>query len=247
MRTLAVCLSLLALACASTSDSAHDGASARTSASSSRPLADLMPRPLQPFTLRATAKSAPSLVDVLLELERATGAHFVVPDEAREQLARASSGLLSDLEVPPEAAWRVVQTMLVENGFVVEPSRGGAPVTVTLASRTSRGSGTLKERAVVVDAAEIEACVDLPAVIFLVVVEVEALDARQLSTTLRQLYPDQQTQSILPTTDSQLVLVGLGPTLAESVRMIRTCDAEERQKREEQRAKSAADPSAAPR
>lgn len=248
MRTLAVCLSLLALACSSTSDAAHDDASASVAAPDSGRLADLLPRPRETFWLRATPTSAPSLEDVLVQLERATGVHFVVPDAAREQLKRRGSGLLSDLEVPPSAAWRVVETMLAENGFLIEPSRAGSPVTITLVALMSNEPGNLKSRAIEIDAAELEECLSHPAVLFLVVIDVDSLDARQLSTSLRQLFPDQHTQSILPVTSSQLLMVGFGPDLVGAARMVQTTNAMRKRELEEARVKDpAAAASATPR
>jgi len=94
-----------------------------TRSDDARKLDALLPRPKRGFTLHATPERAPSLRDVVVQLEAATGVHFLVGDQAREQLSRTTSGLLSDIEVPPAAAWRVVETMLAQNGFVVRGHR----------------------------------------------------------------------------------------------------------------------------
>lgn len=204
----------------------------------------MLPRPKRGFTLHATPERAPSLRDVVVQLEAATGVHFLVGDQAREQLSRTTSGLLSDIEVPPAAAWRVVETMLAQNGFVVVPSRGTEPVTVTLAS--TLGNGSPKSLAIEIDASAIDACAEHPAVIFSTVLEVAALDARQLSTSLRQLYPDQRTQSILPLTGSQLLLVGMGADLVSAVRMIQTANTQRAREIEARRGQEPASAASAP-
>jgi len=196
-----------------------DAASTARPTSSSTALGGMLPRPRESFTLRATPERAPSLHDAVVELEKATGVHFVVSDEARAILRASSSGLLSDLEVPPSEAWRVVETMLALSDVVLVPSNGTAPVTITLHSVLAQDS--LKGFAVPIDASNIEECADHPAVLFSTVVDTAPMDARQLSTSLRQLFPDQRTQSILPVSGSQMMLTGFGPELLTAVRMIR--------------------------
>lgn len=180
----------------------------------------MLPRPKQSFTLRVTSEQAPSLYDAVVELEKATGVHFVVSDEARKVLRASTSGLLSDMEIPPSEAWRVVETMLAQNELVLVPSRGAEPVTIALTSALERGGHELKGYAVPIDASAIEECVDHPAVIFSTVIDIHPMDARQMSTSMRQLFPDQRTQSILPLDGSQLMLTGFGPQLLTSVRMM---------------------------
>lgn len=241
------CYLVLALGCRSAADAPPSATHAIVAQESSR-LDALLPPAKHALTLRATPDAAPSLQDVLLQLESATGVHVLAGADERAQLRRASSGLLSDLEVPPSQAWRVVETMLVENGFFVDPSSGAEPVTIALVSTSVPRSGTFKERAVEVDESELAACAHHPAVIFMVVLDLDALDARQLATSLRQLFPDQQTQSILPITGSQLLLVGLGPQLVEMAGAIRTANAMRKRDQEDAaRNPQPADAVAAPR
>ncbi len=180
----------------------------------------MLPRPNQAFTLRATPERAPSLHDVVVELEKATGVHFVVSDEARTSLRASSSGLLSDMEVPPSEAWRVVETMLAQSELLLVPSRGTEPVTIALTSMVGQGSSTLKGYAVPIDASALDECADHPAVLFSTVIDIHPMDARQMATSMRQLFPDQRTQSMLVLDASQMMLTAFGPQLLTVVRMM---------------------------
>jgi hypothetical protein len=62
-------------------------------------------------------------------------------------------------------------------------------------------------------------------------VDVGPIDARQLSTALRQLFPDQQTQSILPLgSGNQLLLQGFGPSVLAMARQLQDAAAREGQR-----------------
>jgi general secretion pathway protein D len=83
---------------------------------------------------------------------------------------------------------------------------------------------TLKKDAVYVAPEELDRYADQPAVLIHTVVDLPHVDARQLSTSLRQMFPDQQTQSILPVSGTSLILTGFGSDVAAMVRMLKFVD-----------------------
>jgi len=201
--------------------------SSRSSGSASSPAAQL--GPMLPRASRDLAlEKGTSLHEVLVEMEEATGVRFLVPDETRALLLRTSSGLQRDLTVPAAETWRVVETMLIQNGLVLVPPQGIEPVLVRILSTNQGDSGVLKAHATEVDAAALAEYAHHPAVLVITVIDVQPLDARMMATTLRQLYPDQQVQSILPLGGSQLLLTGLAPDVAKMAHLLQESAARER-------------------
>lgn len=232
MRVTHVLPSLLLFGCATTNSggsapadaSATDAAPTRTAhdLTHTSPLDAALPPAQRGFTLRATPESAPKLAAVVAQLELATGVHFLVHEGTAQKLAASSSGLQRDLEVAAKDAWRVVETLLVRNDFALMPSGSEQPIMISIVSASESDSSVLKASAVLIDAAEVERCADHPAVIFTTVLDADPLDARQVSTSLRQMYPDQQTQSILPQESGRFILTGFGPDLLRMTQLLRT-------------------------
>lgn len=232
MRAIHILASLLLIGCATTNSGG--GAPVDESATNAAPtpaahdltFASPLDAVLLPakrgFTLRATAESAPKLAVVVAELELVTGVHFLVDSQVAQRLASVASGLQRDLEVPASDAWRVVETMLVRNDFALMPSGPDEPVLISIVSASQSSSSVLKASAVLIDASEVDRCADHPAVIFTTVLDADPLDARQTSTSLRQMWPDQQTQSILPQESGRFILTGFGPDLLRMTQLLRT-------------------------
>jgi len=108
-------------------------------------------------------------------------------------------------------------------------------------------SGTLKGYAVTIDASAIEECADHPAVIFSTLIDISPMDARQMSTSMRQMFPDQRTQSILPLDGSQMLITAPGPQLLAAVRMMQESATSRRRKMDEASQAGAPSGSVSPR
>ncbi|MCY2960283.1 MAG: hypothetical protein NTY35_08955 [Planctomycetota bacterium] len=184
-------------------------------------LGGLLPPATKPLMLRQTPTTPATLLDLVHQLQDSTGVAFVLEESTRASLSRTPSGFQGELEVPADQAWRVAETILVRNEYVLLPTLGRAPQIVTIVSLAQPNGGELKSRAVEVQASQLEDCVNHPAVLVMTVVDVHPLDARMVSTTLRQLMPDPTTQSILPIgSGNQLLIVGFGPEVAKFAGML---------------------------
>lgn len=185
-------------------------------------LAELLPRATKPLTLRQSAPEPTTLLDLVNQLQASTGVSFILEESTMAALRQTPAGLQGELEVSADQAWRVVETVLVRNEFVLLPTKGRAPQLITIMSLTQPNAGDLKSHAVEVQASQLEDCVNHPAVLVMTIVDVHPLDARMTATSLRQLLPDQTTKSILPIgAGNQLLIVGFGPEVAKYAGMLK--------------------------
>ena len=176
----------------------------------------LLPPATRPLLLRQDPAKPSTLLDLIHQLQASTGVGFIIEQGTNALLSKTPSGIQGEVEVPADQAWRVVETILVRNEYVLIPTKGSNPQLATIVSRNHNMSDDLKPQAIEVQAAQLEECVDHPAVLVMTVVDVHPLDARQTATSLRQMMPDQTFHSILPIgAGYQLMIVGFGPEVAK--------------------------------
>lgn len=195
--------------------------------------APLFPPAKRNIKLRFVEGGGLPLEDVLTELRAATGANFIVSSETRTILANTGSGLQQELEIPATSAWPVVEALLALHELMLVPARRSEPCLVTVyavAPGARGGGGTLKGHAITVASADLPRYAEHVAVLVTTVLDVDPLDARQVSTSLRQMFPDQQTQSVLPVSSTSLLLTGFAGDVAAMARVLQECAAFERER-----------------
>ncbi len=157
--------------------------------------------------------------------QEATGINFTYNDTTRGLLRNAKLQMFGRKRIPKGDFFSFFQIMMIINDFVCTKI-GPDHLSVWLIQSLSgnRQGQTLKKDAVYVAPDQLDRYADQPAVLIHTVVDLPNVDARQLSTSLRQMFPDQQTQSILPVSGSSLILTGFGSDVAAMVRMLRFVD-----------------------
>lgn len=159
--------------------------------------------------------------------QTATGINFTYTQDTQTNLANKKLKMFGRKTIPKSDFYSFFQIMMIINEFVCTKI-GAEHLAVVLiqssAPNQRGGAGTLKKDAVYVGPEEIDRYADQPAVLIHTVVDLPHVDARQLSTSLRQMFPDQQTQSILPVSGSSLILTGFGSDVAAMVRMLKFVD-----------------------
>jgi hypothetical protein len=191
------------------------------------------PRPLFPparegFTLKGDDRGGPTLAQALDALEKATGVQFLASDPVRGMLTQVSCGVRGDLVVPAASAWPLIETLLVQNEFLLNPVHRGEPFLVAVQS-LSGGQTDLRLNAIQVEVGDLDRYREHQALLVTTVVDVSPIDARMLATSLRQMFPDQRTMSILPISGAQLILAGWAPSVASMTRQLETAAALERE------------------
>ena len=189
----------------------------------------LFPAPRAPFTIQAGEASEATLAHLVDEFSRASGVHFVTSRETRQVLAVGRVGLTRPVEVAPERAWELFETLLIDADFVIAPLMRGEPSVFGVYSLNAQTRQGLRNRAVTVDAAEIEAYARHPALLVTTIVDLPNTDVRTLSNSMRTMFTDANTQQIIPVGNSNsLIVTGFGPAVADIVALLRTVEASTR-------------------
>ncbi len=159
--------------------------------------------------------------------QQATGINFTYTQDTQGILAQKKLKMFGPKTIPKSDFYSFFQIMMIINEFVctkIGPDHLAVVLIQSSAQNQRGGAGTLKKDAVYVAPEDLDRYADQPAVLIHTVVDLPHVDARQLSTSLRQMFPDQQTQSILPVSGSSLILTGFGSDVAAMVRMLQFVD-----------------------
>jgi len=159
--------------------------------------------------------------------QEATGINFTYTPDTQGILAGKTLKMFGRKTIPKSDFYAFFQIMMIINEFVctkIGPDHLAVVLIQSSAPNQRGGAGTLKKDAVYVAPEDLDRYADQPAVLIHTVVDLPHVDARQLSTSLRQMFPDQQTQSILPVSGSSLILTGFGSDVAAMVRMLQFVD-----------------------
>ncbi|MBL8863004.1 MAG: hypothetical protein JNK02_13485 [Planctomycetes bacterium] len=158
----------------------------------------------------------------------ATGINFTYTEDTQRTLQTKKLKMFGRKTIPKSDFYSFFQIMLIINEFVctkIGPDHLAVVLIQSSAQGGQRGASTLKKDAVYVEPDQLDRYADQPAVLIHTVVDLPNVDARQLATSLRQMFPDQQTQSILPVSGTSLILTGFGSDVAAMVRMLKFVDA----------------------
>jgi general secretion pathway protein D len=157
----------------------------------------------------------------------ATGINFTYTEQTAQTLKDKKLKMFGPKTIPKSDFYSFFQIMMIINDFVctkIGPDHLAVVLIQSSQANQRQGGGTLKKDAVYVAPDDLDQYADQPAVLIHTVVDLPHVDARQLSTSLRQMFPDQQTQSILPVSNTSLILTGFGSDVAAMVRMLQFVD-----------------------
>jgi len=191
---------------------------------------EVFPQPTAPIVL---SSSEPMDYESLVAaFSASTGLTIVTDRESREQLSGTPVELFGDVELPPGEVYPVVESMLAAEGFLLtRVGSGGSPHVFRLFSADSRRLA--RSDATIVAAEDLPAYEQHPAVLITTFVHLEAMDARQLTNSLRSLLTDTNTQSAIPVGNTNvLILSGRGRDVVQLARALLEVDARERALRE---------------
>ena len=170
-----------------------------------------------------------TLDQLLREYEQATGQRFLVDDDTRRSLQRAIMPSLQLLEIPAEQVHSVVETILVQDGFVFAVVHAAHPRLVSVKSRNSSARYNPISKAHYVPVEELEEWGKHPAYLIHTVLSLDAIDVRTLTNSMRAMITDNSMQSIVPAGSAKSVmLTGTGPQVLRIVRMLEGVDETER-------------------
>jgi hypothetical protein len=172
----------------------------------------------------ATAETALTLAELTTEFSRVTGETLLIDPQARQLLQSTTVGLNRTIDVPPAEVYFVVETLLVQNGFVLTRLNDREPR--MLALNTTSGPGPVRARAVLVPIDSIDVWARHPAFLITTALDLPNTDVRVLSNSVRALFTDANTQQLIPVGNSStLMITSFGPEVASIVGMLREVDA----------------------
>lgn len=209
---------------------------------------DFFPVPSQGFSIEAK-DHGPSLLEVVTQFERATGQHLVVSAETRTMLEKTPSGISSKLDVPASEVYSVVEHLLVQSHFVLNVLRTKEPRMLAIESLDGTARNTIRGNALWVEPEQLAAFADHPAVLISTRLELDSIDVRTLSNTMRTMITDASTQQIVPLGNSNtLMILGFGSNVVVLARTLTAMNEVERaaQKRAAETAPKRPTPQPAP-
>jgi general secretion pathway protein D len=160
--------------------------------------------------------------------QTATGRNFIVTDPVESQLKTVKVRMYGVKRIPKAEFYFFFQIMMFIHDFAtieVGPSHLSVTVIQSLTQPARGGQGGLKQRAVYVLPEELEQYADQPAVLITTVVTLPNTDVRNLTTSLRALQSDAQTQGMLSAgTSNSVVLTGFGSNIAALAKLLYVID-----------------------
>ncbi|MEW6072959.1 MAG: hypothetical protein AB1726_10270 [Planctomycetota bacterium] len=187
---------------------------------------DLLPPATRALVVPGTAEADPSLLDLLGELALCTGQKLLMDDPTRQYLRTTSLPLLAATEVPAGEVYTFAEAILFHHGVYLAPVKGGhVPMLGVYVPNVGRGqTPMLRMNWVSVPPETISHYLDHPALLVETAVHLPSTEVRQLATTMRQLWPDQYTQAMVPVGDHGVLIRGTGRDVARTVAFLLRMD-----------------------
>ncbi len=221
MKLMLLSTSMLLAACATTNETQPSTANRGPMIAANDPF----PVPKSGLNLAGDKEQELTLESVLAQFQRVTGVHIVTTPDVESVLARTTAGVSVPLEVPANRVYPTVETLLVQNGFVLTLLTSEAPVMVGV---EPADSGRILRRTWFATADDLAIIANHPALSVSTVVTLTNINVRELSNSMRQMFQDPRTQQIIPMGNSNSVMIsGRGSDLAGLVRMLKAVDEDE--------------------
>jgi len=182
-----------------------------------------------------------SLGDLVREFARVTDQHVVMSQETRDHLQQTPVVVGGMSEIPPGEVYGFVEGLLYFHGFFTAQLKGGQRPLLGLYSGREVAMAPRKA----VKEADLGKYADHPAFLIQTVVELENLDVRQLTTSMRGLLRDTNSQTILAVGDHGVALSGTGRIVMDWTEVMRATNEQARAQRAKRAEAQAAEKEAA--
>jgi general secretion pathway protein D len=169
-----------------------------------------------------------NLEEFVLLCQEATGLNFTYNEPTQQVLRGAKLVMFGTKRIPKVDFYAFFQIQMFINDFVCVEV-GPPHISVILIQslqQGQRGAANIRQKAVNVAPENLEAYVDQPATLITTVLYLPNTEARQLSTSLRALLTDNNTQTMLPAGEHSVILQGFGSYVASLARLLQIVDNE---------------------
>lgn len=184
------------------------------------------PTPSAPLEIPAgIGREGYSVWDMMLNYGVATGQHVISNEETLNFLQQARLNLATPMTIPPDQLQTVVESLLVQNDFVLHVVHTGNPRILALTSLNTGARTNIRDSAVFVPSDRLDQLRAHPAMLFTTTVNLPKTDVRQLANSMRTLITDANTQQMLPAGNTNtMLLTGYGSSLADLIEMLKRID-----------------------
>ena len=169
-----------------------------------------------------------TLGDLLRDFARVTDQHVVMTEQTRTAMQQTPVVVGGMSEIPPDEVYPFVEGLLFFHGYFSAQLKGGRRPLLGIYSQREANLAPRKA----VKEEDLEKYEDHPAFLIQTVIDLPYLDVRQLSTSLRGMLRDTNTQMLLAVGDHGIVLAGTGQFVTEAAKLMRETDAQSRADRE---------------
>ncbi len=169
-----------------------------------------------------------NLEEFVMLCQEATGLNFTYNDQTQTALQQAPLVMFGTKRVRKQDFYPFFQIQMFINDFVcveVGPPHISVILIQSIA-QGQRGAVNIRQKAINVAPENLEDYVDQPATLITTVLYLPNTEVRQLSTSLRALLTDQNTQTMLPAGEHSVILQGFGSYVASLARLLQIVDAE---------------------
>lgn len=190
---------------------------------------DALPAASGPLAIPQFEAEGLTLGDLLRDFASLTDQHLVMTEQTRQVMQQTPVVMGGSREVPAAEVYAFVEGLLTFHGFYTARLKGGQrPLLGVYWIRDNNVPSVNTAPRLTVPADELERYAGHPAFLIQTVVELPHVDTRQLSTSLRGMLRDTNTQTLLAVGDHGIVLAGTGQWVAEMAAVMKAADEEER-------------------
>ncbi|HIF40746.1 MAG TPA: hypothetical protein EYQ74_06580 [Planctomycetes bacterium] len=198
------------------------------------------PIPDSPVVIPANSDLADAdeftIEDLIALYSKVTGQHCVMSAETQAYASNTPATALTgeDMTIAPERFQETFEAFLMVSNFVFTPLTADEPRLFTVNSLYTGARSTIKSLAMYLPPDRLDEAAAHPAILFTTVVNVPHTDVRQVTTSLRSMFPDPNTQQMLPVGNTHaIVLMGLGPNVVSFAQLLKVADEAEGRAHEE--------------
>ncbi len=179
-----------------------------------------------------------TIEDLIALYSKVTGQHCLMDSETQAYATNTLATPLAGeaMTIAPERLQVTFETFLIVNDFVFTPLTHGEPRLFTVTSLNTGARSTIKSLAMYLPPDRLDEAAAHPAMLFTTVVNVPHTDVRQVTTSLRSMFSDPNTQQMLPVGNAHAILLtGFGPNVVSLAQLLAVADEAERRASEERR------------
>ncbi|MEM7311426.1 MAG: secretin N-terminal domain-containing protein [Planctomycetota bacterium] len=181
------------------------------------------------ITVSESDQDRPTLEDFVNICQEATGRNFTYNDQTQSELKTKKLFMYGQKRIPKQDFYRFFQIMMFINDFVcvdVGPPHIAVTLIQSLTGAAATSGRGIRQKAEYVLPEDLEDYADQPATLVTTVLHLPNTEVRQLTTSLRTLFTDTNTQGMIAASDHSVILQGFGSNIAALAKLLRLIDEE---------------------